>query len=664
VWPVRRWTVLVAIGFVFAFAVGSLSVIRLVRHSDTALARWASIANIIGLPLSALMLLVGIIALMMQRSAAKGGGGVGASATITIGVAGQVIVGDIPQEPQAFNKRIELLKRLTKLSSNLQIYTLVGMRGVGKSQLAGAVARKRIAQRWRVIAWLNAENKAYLLADFRQVAIRLGLNRDQLSSDESAMTVRHWLEADGESCLLVLDNAINGDLVRQYIPATGKAQVIVTTDNQELANVGISVPVTEFTADQAIAYMRSRTGLTSLVDADGVVADLNYLPLALAQAASVIAEQRLTYAAYRQRLNAMRVSDYITVTEADPYPMGVAEAILLSVSAAEAHNACRPMLELLALLSQSGVPRTLLYSAAEFMQSEAQKANQPLAVRVEVDESLRLLAKFSLLTWGLEGDSVSLPRLIARVILERADRENTLRAAAQDAVSFIMDAVARQYYLYKPEERRAAVIAILKQGFACVENLAPFHQTLSDFTNEALQDLTSFKFVLDSRDSHYRARSLADSGRFDEAVRLVEEALLNLDGASSLYDPALRARASAQRIRLSAQRVRASAERLLESGMDLLKSDICEVSDLGQRMLALTDLVAHAVECMDDVNGASLPSIAELKRELSADLEHIRRRAEAKSRYRWTSPMRYRRSGRHSNASLAVRPAVKNGEVE
>jgi hypothetical protein len=244
---VRRRKVLKATRNVFMLAFVSLGTVWLFGHSDAVLARWASISTIIALLLS-------VWTSWMQRSVSEPAEKADASKVR------QVIVGDIPQESKAFEKRIELFKKMTAHSSKLRIHSIVGRRGAGKSQLAGEVARKRIAQHWCVIIWINAENEAYLLAGFRQAAIRLGLDRNDLSGKDLAMSVRHWLEADGETCILVFDNAVSGSVVRQYMPTVGKAQIIVTTDDQELASLGIPLSVEQFTPDQAIAYMRSRTG--------------------------------------------------------------------------------------------------------------------------------------------------------------------------------------------------------------------------------------------------------------------------------------------------------------------------------------------------------------------------------------------------------------------
>lgn len=652
----RRWTVLKTVGFVFVLTAGSLWIVWLVRHSDAVLARWASIATIIGLPV--------LVYSLLPRSASKPVDETGIRAKI--GMEGPVIVGYIPQESRAFDKRIELFKVLTKSSSNLQIYTVAGRRGAGKSQLAGAVARKRIAQRWRVIAWLNAENEADLLTDLCQLAIRLGLNRDYLSSKELAISVRHWLEADGDRCLLILDSADSGDLIRQYLPAAGRAQIIITADNQELDGIGIPISMAGFTPSQAITYMQSRTGLTSGDDAADLVADLDHLPLALAQAASVIAEQRLDYATYRQRLKTIRVSDYVVVAESDPYPLGTAEAIMLSVSAAEKYHAgtCREILELLAIFSSSGVPRAFLYSVAGFMQSKGSPGSCPhLAMNpVDVDAVLQALTKFSLLTWDLEGASVSLPRLVARVILERAEREETLSALAWHMTDFLAKAFRGE--LEEVNKARPFTSDVLwVQGFACVQSLAPFHESLDDLTIVALFNLISLKLTYDSAYARGRASFLTELGRFDEAVEVLEKALVNLDEeVSVINDSVLRLKASMQKLRLMSVRHVGIATGLIVDGLDKSR-------DLVQGSF---ELISEALALADDVDRVlSKQLIENAKTEIYADLEHIRNGSYVQPerglkplwRYRlW----RYRRNGRHSakllgqNLAAALSPAIND----
>src|SRR6185437_7938616 len=50
----------------------------------------------------------------------------------------------------------------------------------------------------------------------------------------------------GSRRLLVLDNAANTDLIRPFLPAAGRAHVIVTSSNQALTSLGVPVPVDVF----------------------------------------------------------------------------------------------------------------------------------------------------------------------------------------------------------------------------------------------------------------------------------------------------------------------------------------------------------------------------------------------------------------------------------
>lgn len=88
--------------------------------------------------------------------------------------------------------------------------------------------------------------------------------------------------------------------------------------------------------------------------------ELGFLPLALAQAATVIAVQHLAYDTYLERLHGIPVGELLRPVEAGQYPRGVAAAVLLSlegVRAGDDTGVCTAVMELVAVLSPAGVRR-------------------------------------------------------------------------------------------------------------------------------------------------------------------------------------------------------------------------------------------------------------------------------------------------------------------
>jgi tetratricopeptide (TPR) repeat protein len=388
--------------------------------------------------------------------------------------AGRVAIGEVPRRSVAFQERPEILRKLTVPAPDAgtpPVFAVTGLRGAGKSQVAAACARRRLDDGWRMVAWLNAEDQEQLLDGFAQLAAALGLSGGSGDSADAAARVRTWLETDGDRCLLVLDNAVDADLIRRFLPAAGQAQVIITSFRQSFAILGTQVEVDGFGGEQAARYLAERTGLADEQGAAEVSRELGCLPLALAQAAAVIAGQKLDYATYLRRLAAVPARDYLARSEGEPYPHGTAEAIIMAADAVQQAcegGLCREVLELVCLLSSAGTPRALLPTAT----------GEP---EVAVDKALQYLTGWSLLSWSTDRSAVTAHTLVMRIVRERASQQGTLPTAARRAIAplraFMPPAGERW-----PDEQRAR--ETVEQIIALTRALAP-HAGAVDGESEA-----------------------------------------------------------------------------------------------------------------------------------------------------------------------------------
>ncbi len=367
----------------------------------------------------------------------------------------QVVVGDIPRVPPGFRPRTALLGQLDRADAGVSvIYAAAGLQGLGATQLAAAYARAKLADGWRLVAWVNGSDTGSLTAGLAAVADATGLIDSDSGREiaDAAQAVRHWLEADGGRCLLVVDDVTDPEELQPFIPVGGAARVLVTCARQSAPKLGHSVPIDVFSAADAAEFLEHTTGLADAEGSAAVASELGQLPLALAHAATVIAGQRLTYWAYLDRLRTLSAQEDLAYDQTQPHERGVAGAVLLSLQAVRVSDrtgVCSRVMEIMAVLSAAGVRRDLLHVAGRV---GVLVGGQRVAAGT-VDRALEWLRARSLLTFSLDGQTVIMHRLVAQAVRDSLARRQRLMAARL-AATFVLDTYARA--LVGSEDRPAA----------------------------------------------------------------------------------------------------------------------------------------------------------------------------------------------------------------
>ena len=197
-----------------------------------------------------------------------------------------------------------------------------------------------------------------------------------------------------------------------------------------------------------------------------MVSELGYMPLALARAAAVIAGQQLSYGTYLERLRALPTGEHLAHEPGQHYPPGVAAAVLLSPHGARANDQSGVsvrLMETIAVLSGAGVHRALLHAAGQagVLADDGQRVAPAL-----VDGALEQLARWSLLTFNLDGQTIIMHDLVQVVRDWLAYRQRL--TAAGSAAALVLEA---QSQLLPGPHDRLAIRDISAQVMALAENM-------------------------------------------------------------------------------------------------------------------------------------------------------------------------------------------------
>jgi tetratricopeptide (TPR) repeat protein len=309
----------------------------------------------------------------------------------------------------------------------------------GKTQLAVSVAESMWRSgRLELLVWTDASSRASMLSGYMAAAAAIGVGPDG-DGDAAAERFVAWLSRASRPWLVVLDDLRNTADLEGLWPTGPAGRVLVTTSDPSALSSdrgALIHPVGVFSPDQAVSLLVSRLAAESdkCLEAEDLVAELGYEPLAVDHAGAVIASSALSCRDYLDCFARKRAG------MARPSPPAASVTWAISAEHAERLSpggAVRAVLALAAVLDGHGIPGEVFTSqaACDYL-AKAAAGNQadPGCAR----EALLAAERAGLLSVDSEGTAtvVRVSKAVQAAVREAAPSGTLNRAtpAAADAL--------------------------------------------------------------------------------------------------------------------------------------------------------------------------------------------------------------------------------------
>ena len=338
-----------------------------------------------------------------------------------------------------FTGRTEILEQLhvrfqtgqaTALS---QRTAMCGLGGIGKTQIAVEYAYEHCDD-YQSVLWARAESHEALTSSFVEIARLLDLpQKDEQDQTITVQAVKRWLQ-DNNGWLLILDNADEPKIVREFLPTKFDGHILLTTRAQALGGLAQGIDVDIFTPELGALFLLRRA---TLIEANGVIDDavaqdravamqiseeLGGLPLALDQAGAYIEETSCSLTDYlglycTRRAEVLNERGGLT----GDHPDSVATTWSLSFQRVEEKNAAAAdLMRLCAFLAPDAIPEEIITAGAEHLGPVLQgTAHDPMAL----NKAIATLGAYSLIKRDAIKKMLNIHRLVQAVLKDAMDAE-------------------------------------------------------------------------------------------------------------------------------------------------------------------------------------------------------------------------------------------------
>ncbi|WP_405742428.1 FxSxx-COOH system tetratricopeptide repeat protein [Streptomyces sp. NBC_00028] len=340
-------------------------------------------------------------------------------------------VWNVPARNASFTGRDTLLVELRQAlvtNNRVAVQALHGRGGVGKTQLSIEYAY-RFAGEYELAWWIAAQDPALIPDQLAALAGRIGAAPAGTPTGEAVQLLLEELRTRSR-WLLVFDNAEDPESLTGFLPG-GTGHVVITSRNPHWQVCATPLSVDVFSRTESRALLGTHHHVLNDADADDLARALDDLPLALAQAGSLLSGG-LSAADLRGELAANTAA---VLAEGRPagYPVSLAAQVRLTGDrlAAE-HPGALALLSALSLLAPEPFPVTVC--ADRLPDQASAPLTQSLTSRLAAGPVLRAIGRHSLAR--VQDGSVQVHRLTQTVLADQLTGDQQ-RQAAQDAESLL-----------------------------------------------------------------------------------------------------------------------------------------------------------------------------------------------------------------------------------
>ena len=387
-----------------------------------------------------------------------------------------------------FTGREDILTRLhdalNKDKTAALTQAISGLGGIGKTQTAIEYAYRH-RDNYAYVFWVKSETREQLISDFIAIAGLLNLpEKDAKDQSIIIAAVKKWLAAN-TGWLLILDNADDLTMAKDFLPSLSKGHVLLTTRAQVIGRLAQRVEIEKMALEEGALFLLRRANIIAqdasldtaspadVAKAKEIVQAVDGLPLALDQAAAYIEETECGLTGYLNRYQTQRAilllhrGDLIS-----DHPDPVATTWKLSFQKVEQANpAAADLLRLCAFLSPDAIPEEIITKGAANLGPTLQPvASEP----VKLDAAIKELRKYSLVRRDPEAQTLTVHRLVQAVLKDEMNEE-AQRQWAERAVRAVDSAFPYVEYQTWPKCEQ-----LLPQARVCAELIEQWKMAFSD----------------------------------------------------------------------------------------------------------------------------------------------------------------------------------------